>query len=155
MVVSWALFLWSFCSATSTLSPPCSSFAPTGVIATDLLHDLKPCRSHLPTSGGLFAVVDPSMSCSGPRNEVLMEANKTQDSLDIHELPIFDTRTNRTYNKTEFIRESRGTRKERKKQSPRRQWQESVFPHTALITKCSTTVSCNKDVIAQRTESPD
>ena len=65
------------CSAPGTLCPPCSFFAPAGVIAADLPHDLKPLRSHLSTSERLFAIVNPSISCPGSRNEVPVKANKT------------------------------------------------------------------------------
>ena len=134
-----------------TLCLPCLHFASAGFIALDLPHDLKPLRSHLPTSGRLLAVVDPSMLCSGSLNEIPMEANKTQDTLNTHELVLLNVQRNRTYNKTEFTRQSRGTWKEKKKQSPRRQRHESVFPRTVLTTKCSGTISCNKDVTARRT----
>ena len=60
----------------------------------------------------------------------------------------------RTCNEIEFTRESLGIWKERNKQSPGSRRQESVFFRTVLTTKCITTVSFKKGIIAQRTESP-
>ena len=102
--------------ALSTLCRPCLFFAPAAIIAADLLHDLKPLRSHLPTSGRLFAIVDPSILCTGSRNKVRVEANKTRDSLDTHELHPLDKRRNGMYGETEFTRRAEGHgRKERDK----------------------------------------
>ena len=145
----------STCRALGTLCPPCSHFTSTGVIAADLPHDLKPFWSYLPTSWRLFAVVQPSISCSGSWNEVPMGANKTGDNLDTRELFLLNTSTNGTCNKTEFSRENQGTWKEKWNRSPWRRQQEFVFPHAVLTAKCSTTVSCSKDVIARKTESPE
>ena len=81
-------------------------FCSNGGIVENLPHDLKRLESHLANSGWLFAVVDPFISFSGSRNEVPMEANKIRDNLDKHELPLLDTRRDKTYNKTKFTRES-------------------------------------------------
>ena len=80
-------------------------FASAGVIVTDLPHDLKTLRSHLPTSERLFTVVSSSISCSDSHNEVLVEANKTWGSLDTQEMPLLNTRRNRTYNENRIHRE--------------------------------------------------
>ena len=115
LCICWTRQSSRYFSTLSTLCPPCSHFASAGGIAANLPHGLKPWQSHIPTTGGLFVVVDPSISCWCSRNEVSMEANKTWDSLDTHELPLLDTCRNGTYNKTEFTWVIQGIWKEREK----------------------------------------